>query len=90
MSTQPDHSYDPVMAAIARHPARAARLRELEALAANTDDIVQAREAIAEIGRILDAAFAEAGVKRGAGVSGAVPRCSPNGASVHRRARRTA
>lgn len=54
-----------VNVAIARHPARAARLRELEALASETDDLVQAREAIAEIGRILDAAFDEAGVRRG-------------------------
>ncbi|MBW8091912.1 MULTISPECIES: DUF6247 family protein [Streptomyces] len=54
-----------VNVAIARHPARAARLRELEALIAQTDDLVQAREAAAEIGRILDAAFAEAGVRRG-------------------------
>ncbi|WP_448333707.1 DUF6247 family protein [Streptomyces sp. DSM 41534] len=54
-----------VNVAIARHPARAARLRELEALIAETDDLVQAREAAAEVGRILDAAFAEAGVKRG-------------------------
>lgn len=53
-----------VNVAIARHPARAVRLRELETLAASSDDIVQAREAIAEIGRILDAAFAEAGVRR--------------------------
>ncbi|WP_039938818.1 DUF6247 family protein [Streptomyces himastatinicus] len=54
-----------VNVAIARHPARANRLRELETLASSSDDIVQAREAIAEIGRILDAAFAEAGLKRG-------------------------
>ncbi|WAP56358.1 hypothetical protein [Streptomyces sp. S465] len=54
-----------VNVAIARHPARAARLRELEALVAETDDLVKAREAAAEVGRILDAAFAEAGVKRG-------------------------
>ncbi|MFD8462242.1 DUF6247 family protein [Streptomyces antimycoticus] len=54
-----------VNVAIARHPARAARLRELEALIAETDDLVQAREAVTEIGRILDSAFAEAGLKRG-------------------------
>jgi hypothetical protein len=53
-----------VNVAIARHPARAARLCELEALVAESDDLVQARQATAEIGRILDAAFAEAGVAR--------------------------
>ncbi|MBL1099567.1 DUF6247 family protein [Streptomyces coffeae] len=54
-----------VYVAIARHPARAERLRTLETLVASSDDIVQVREAATEIGRILDAAFAEAGVKRG-------------------------
>lgn len=55
-----------VNVAIERYPARAARLRALETLVANSDDLVQVREAAAEIGRILDSAFAEAGVARGA------------------------
>ncbi|MFK4271076.1 DUF6247 family protein [Streptomyces milbemycinicus] len=55
-----------VNVAIERFPARAARLRELETLVANSDDLVQVREATAEIGRILDSAFAEAGVGGGA------------------------
>ncbi|MEU1787754.1 DUF6247 family protein [Streptomyces sparsogenes] len=51
-----------VYVAVERHPDRAARLRMLEARAAETDDIHEARELAAEIGRILDTACAEAGI----------------------------
>lgn len=51
-----------VNVAIERHPALAARLRELEALVAASDDLAEVRGAAAEIGRILDSAFAEAGL----------------------------
>ncbi|MCG0288661.1 hypothetical protein [Streptomyces sp. PSAA01] len=50
--------------ALTRYPIRAARLRELEAIAARSEDLVEARRAVAEIGRILDEAFAEAGIER--------------------------
>ncbi|UGQ15121.1 hypothetical protein LO772_17060 [Yinghuangia sp. ASG 101] len=53
-----------VYVAVERHPERAARLRALEARAAEVDDIDEARELAGEIGRILDQACAEAGVER--------------------------
>ena len=53
-----------VYVAIERHPERAARLRELEARAGDVDDVDEARMITAEIGHILDAACAEAGVTR--------------------------
>ncbi|WP_221462277.1 DUF6247 family protein [Streptomyces olivoverticillatus] len=53
-----------VYIAIERHPERAARLRELETRAAECEDLDEARSIVAEIGRILDAACAEAGVQR--------------------------
>ncbi|WP_030016954.1 hypothetical protein [Streptomyces monomycini] len=43
---------------IQRHPGVAARFRELEDLAVATDDVEEARSAVAELGRILDAAHA--------------------------------
>ncbi|MEV5508876.1 DUF6247 family protein [Streptomyces orinoci] len=52
-----------VCVAIERHPTRAARLRELEALVAESGDPLAVREMVAEIGRIHDAAFVEAGLK---------------------------
>lgn len=57
-----------VYVAIERHPERAARLRALEARSAEVDEIGEAREIAAEIGRILDEACAEAGIdnRRGA------------------------
>ncbi|MFI7243046.1 hypothetical protein [Streptomyces qinglanensis] len=58
-----------VYVAIERHPARAARLRALENRAAETDDIHEARELAAEIGRILDAACAEAGIDQEQGAA---------------------
>lgn len=51
-----------VYVAVERHPERAARLRALEARAAEVDEIGQARELAAEIGRILDEACSEAGI----------------------------
>ncbi len=53
-----------VYVAIERHPERAARLRALEARAAEVDSIDEARELAGEIGRILDQACAEAGIER--------------------------
>jgi hypothetical protein len=53
-----------VRVAVERHPGTAARLRTLESRAAETEDLAEAREIVAEIGRILDMAFAEAGIKR--------------------------
>ncbi|WTW95703.1 hypothetical protein OG216_20970 [Streptomycetaceae bacterium NBC_01309] len=53
-----------VYVAVERHPDRAARFRALEARAAEVDDIGEARALAAEIGRILDAACAEAGIER--------------------------
>lgn len=57
-----------VYVAVERNPERAARLKSLEARAAEVDEIGQARELAAEIGRILDEACAEAGIenRRGA------------------------
>lgn len=52
-----------VYVAVERHPERAARLKSLEARAADVDDIDQARQIAAEIGRILDEACAEAGIE---------------------------
>ncbi|MFI9721083.1 DUF6247 family protein [Streptomyces sp. NPDC052396] len=52
-----------VYVAIERYPSRAARLRELEALVAESDDFATIREMVAEIGRIYDAAFIEAGIE---------------------------
>ncbi|WP_217241112.1 DUF6247 family protein [Streptomyces sp. AC555_RSS877] len=57
-----------VYAALERHPERAARLRSLEARAAITESLEEARIITAEIGRILDMACAEAGVERAQGV----------------------
>ncbi|MEU1307529.1 DUF6247 family protein [Streptomyces cinnamoneus] len=53
-----------VHVAIERHPDRADRLRRLEARAAETDDLDEVRAITSEIGRILDAAFMEAGITR--------------------------
>jgi hypothetical protein len=53
-----------VYVAIERHPEQAGRLRELEARAAVVDDLDEAHEITAEVGRILDAACVEAGVAR--------------------------
>ncbi|MFK8847358.1 hypothetical protein [Streptomyces sp. Ac-502] len=47
-----------VYAHIQRHPRIAARFRELEDLAVATDNVEEARSAVAELGRILDAAHA--------------------------------
>ncbi|NUS87828.1 MAG: hypothetical protein HOY75_35270 [Streptomyces sp.] len=58
-----------VYVAVERHPDRAARLRALEARAAETDDIHEARELAAEIGRILDKACAEAGIDQEQGAA---------------------
>ncbi|WP_369172165.1 DUF6247 family protein [Streptomyces sp. R28] len=57
-----------VYVALERHPERAARLRSLEARAATTERLEEARTIAAEIGRILDMACAEAGVERAEGV----------------------
>lgn len=54
-----------VNVAIARHPDRAARLRELEARAETVEDLTEARTIAAEVGRIQDAACLDAGVGRG-------------------------
>ncbi|MDT0344972.1 DUF6247 family protein [Streptomyces litchfieldiae] len=51
--------------AVERHADRAARLRVLEARAAETDDLTEARAIAAEIGSIIDTAVAEAGIQRG-------------------------
>jgi hypothetical protein len=53
-----------VYVAIERHPDAAMRLRALEARAAETDDLEEARRSVAEIGRILDMACTEAGRPR--------------------------
>ncbi|MEU0071206.1 DUF6247 family protein [Streptomyces sp. NPDC006332] len=53
-----------VYVALERHPERAARLRSLEARAATTESLDDARAIAAEIGRILDEACVEAGVER--------------------------
>ncbi|MBA2944322.1 DUF6247 family protein [Streptomyces himalayensis] len=53
-----------VYVALERHPERAARLRALEARAATTESLDEARAIAAEIGGILDAACAEAGIVR--------------------------
>ncbi|MFI1336997.1 DUF6247 family protein [Streptomyces sp. NPDC020845] len=58
-----------VYVAVERHPDRAARLRALEARAAETGDIHEARELAAEIGRILDTACAEAGIDQEQGAA---------------------
>ncbi|WP_063735163.1 hypothetical protein [Streptomyces sp. RTd22] len=84
MSTQPDHSYDPVPPQPTATP---------EALRAALAQVAPGSLAAfdAEIGRILDAAFAEAGVRRKGGVSDTLSRqYDPNGAYMHRPARRTA
>jgi hypothetical protein len=57
-----------VYVALERHPERAARLRSLEARAAVTESLEEARNIASEIGRILDVACAEAGVDRAGGV----------------------
>jgi hypothetical protein len=57
-----------VYVALERHPERASRLRSLEARAATTESLEEARAIAAEIGRILDAACTEAGVERAEGV----------------------
>ncbi|WP_049570377.1 DUF6247 family protein [Streptomyces sp. SBT349] len=57
-----------VYVAVERAPDRAARLRVLEARAAETDDLTEARAIAAEIGGIIDTAVAEAGVERGPGL----------------------
>lgn len=54
-----------VYVAIERHPQRAARLRRLESAAEHADTDEEALAAVSEIGRILDLAFAEAGLDRG-------------------------
>lgn len=51
-----------VYVAIERHPDRATRLHELEARAAETDDLDEGRAIVAEVGRILRAASVEAGL----------------------------
>jgi hypothetical protein len=53
-----------VYVAVERHPERVARLRSLEARAAEVDDVDEAREIASEVGRILDEACAEAGIER--------------------------
>ncbi len=75
MTTSPEHADVPaplrlivaqwaVDVALARYPIRAARPRELEAMATRSEDLAQARRAVAEIGRILDEAITEAGIER--------------------------
>ncbi|MCZ4122150.1 hypothetical protein [Streptomyces sp. H39-S7] len=54
-----------VYVAIERHPDRAARLRELEALAATASDRDEARRIAAEVSEILATAAIEAGLDRG-------------------------
>lgn len=51
-------------AAIERHPARAARLRELEARAATVENRDEARRVAAEVSEILATAAIEAGLVR--------------------------
>jgi hypothetical protein len=51
-----------VYVAIERHPDAAMRLRALEARAAETDNLDEARRTVAEFGRIVDMACAEAGL----------------------------
>ncbi|MGE7390871.1 DUF6247 family protein [Streptomyces sp. NPDC004126] len=51
--------------AIERHPQQAARLRLLEARAAEVTDLEEARAIAAEIGQIIDKAAAEAGLSHG-------------------------
>ncbi|MGW2366102.1 hypothetical protein ACWCZ5_11040 [Streptomyces sp. NPDC001667] len=51
-----------VYVAIERHPQRAARFHHLEAVADQADTDEEALAAVSELGRILDQAFAEAGV----------------------------
>ncbi|MCJ0872622.1 hypothetical protein [Streptomyces sp. AP-93] len=51
--------------AIERHPEQASRLRHLEARAALVSHPEEARAIVAEIGRILDRATAEAGLPHG-------------------------
>lgn len=58
-----------VYVAVERHPDCAARLRTLEARAAETDDVLEARELVAEIGCILDTACAEAGIDQEQGAA---------------------
>ncbi|WP_405880913.1 DUF6247 family protein [Streptomyces sp. NBC_01136] len=58
-----------VYVAIERYPERAARLHRLEARAADTEDLDQARTIAAEIGRILDVASVEAGLDRQQGAA---------------------
>ncbi|RNG21634.1 DUF6247 family protein [Streptomyces botrytidirepellens] len=53
--------------AIERHPARAARLRELEARAAQVEDPAEARAIAAEVSAIQTEAADEAGIDRRAG-----------------------
>ncbi|QLH26707.1 hypothetical protein HYQ63_00745 [Streptomyces sp. Rer75] len=53
--------------AIERHPARAARLRELEARAAQVEDLTEARAIAAEVSAIQTEAVDEAGIDRRAG-----------------------
>lgn len=48
--------------AIMRHPARAARLRELEARAAQVDDLAEARAIAAEVSALQREAAVEAGL----------------------------
>ncbi|GHC48472.1 DUF6247 family protein [Streptomyces flavofungini] len=56
-----------VYVAVERHPERAARLRALEARAATTESVDEARAIAAEIGSILDVSCAEAGIERSEG-----------------------
>ncbi|RNG35074.1 DUF6247 family protein [Streptomyces botrytidirepellens] len=53
--------------AIERHPARAARLRELEARAAQVEDLTEARAIASEVSAIQTDAADEAGIDRRAG-----------------------
>jgi hypothetical protein len=58
-----------VYVAVERFPERAARLRELEARATEVEELAEARAIAAEIGSILDAACAEAGMTRRPGTA---------------------
>ncbi|MFD3732571.1 DUF6247 family protein [Streptomyces sp. NPDC058632] len=58
-----------VYVAVERHPEQAARLHALEARAAETDDLAEARALATEIGSLLDAACAEAGIENGQGTA---------------------
>ncbi|GAA1898832.1 hypothetical protein GCM10009716_05830 [Streptomyces sodiiphilus] len=51
-----------IQVAIERFPERAARLRELEARAAEVEDVEEARAITSEIGAILDVARAQASI----------------------------